>query len=105
MTEAFVFTYSLQDGHLPELNSESLSIEPKYHVLTSNHFKLPITMNPLEYGKLIFNMNNNYVVRIDKSLTAKIVVDGDINRVDLLKDGDSVFTYTDKKLSDSSYPL
>ena len=98
---AFVFTYKIEEGILNE--SEILNVEPAYQLHSSSKFKLPITLDPLTYGKIKMNISNHYLVRIDKNLDAKIVVDGDINRVTILRDGEPVLNYTDKKVSNNSF--
>ena len=101
--KAFVFTYKTQEGSLNEEESVRLDIEPVYQIHTSNKFKLPVTLDPLAYGKIKMNVGTHYLVRIDKNLDAKIVVDGDINRVTILRDGEPVLNYTDKKVSNNSF--
>jgi len=67
------------------------------------HFKLPITINPLEYGKLIKRIDNNFVIYLT---TKNIVIIKQLekeNYVKLFRQGELIFEYKDKKLSDNSF--
>jgi hypothetical protein len=67
------------------------------------HYKLPITMNPLEYGKLIYQNDNEYIILITKHTIAVIVQLDKFNEVKLFKDGDLVFTYKDHKTDENTF--
>jgi len=70
-----------------------------------NHYKLPITINPLEYGKLILKILelNLFVVQINKTNIAVIKQFDNLNKVKLFKLGDFLFEYTDFKTSENSF--
>ena len=67
------------------------------------HYKLPITMNPLEYGKLIYQNDNEYIILITKHTIVVIVQLDKFNEVKLFKDGDLVFTYKDHKTDENTF--
>jgi hypothetical protein len=63
------------------------------------HYKLPITMNPLEYGKLIEQFGNKYVIQLN---TTNVVVIQELDNENLVKffrKGDLMFEYKDLKKS------
>jgi hypothetical protein len=63
-------------------------------------YKIPVTMNPLEYGTLILHdiLTNRYVMALSTGNTAKITVDktNNINNVEILRNQISLFKYTDQ---------
>jgi hypothetical protein len=66
-------------------------------------FNLPITMNPLEYGKLILEINNIFILQINKTNVVLITQYDDLNHVKLFKEGDLSFEYKDHKISNNSF--
>src|SRR5437879_1854409 len=76
------------------------------------HYKLPISINPLEYGKLIFKTDNIYIIQIkfiNVSVISKyknfsvIYQYEDFNEVKFFKEGDLAFIYKDHKLDDNTF--
>jgi hypothetical protein len=66
-------------------------------------FNLPITMNPLDYGKLILEINNIFILQINKTNVVLITQYDDLNHVKLFKEGDLSFEYKDHKISNNSF--
>jgi len=48
-------------------------------------------MNPLEYGKLITQIGNEYIIQINKTNVVKIIQEGITNKVELFRSG--ILTY------------
>lgn len=73
------------------------------HYHNYRHFKLPITLNPLEYGKLIDQYDNKYIVQIND--TNVVIIDhfDDYNIIKLFKKGEFMFEYTDHKTSNNKF--
>jgi hypothetical protein len=67
------------------------------------HYKLPITMNPLEYGKLIIQLGKNFIVQINRTNIALINKNDELNKVKLFKEGDLMFEYTDIIINESTF--
>jgi hypothetical protein len=67
------------------------------------HYKLPITINPLEYGKLIFKTDNTYIIQITKHTIGLIIKFDQFNEVKFFKDGDLVFTYKDHLIDENTF--
>jgi len=67
------------------------------------HFKLPITINPLEYGKLIFKNNNIYIINITPKTIAVINQLDEFNEVKFFRDGDQIFSYKDHKINENTF--
>jgi DNA polymerase type B, organellar and viral len=67
------------------------------------HYKLPITMNPLEYGKLIYQNDNVYIIQITIRTIAVLTQFNDLNEVKFYKEGDLIFNYKDHKTDENTF--
>lgn len=67
------------------------------------HYKLPITLNPLQYGKLIFNTNNIFISSVTPRTLVIIKHNEEFNDVKFFRDGDLIFTYKDFKTNENSF--
>jgi hypothetical protein len=67
------------------------------------HYKLPITMDPLKYGKLIFNLDENFIIQINRTNVALINKWSDFNLIKIFHKGDLAFSYKDVKISDLEF--
>jgi hypothetical protein len=69
------------------------------------HYKLPITINPLEYGKLIYQdpIKNIFIIQINKTNIAYITQFEKFNNIKLFKEGDLMFEYKDIKINENSF--
>ena len=69
------------------------------------HYKLPITINPLDYGKLILKIDslNLFILQITRTNIALLTQDGLTNQVKVYKEGEFRFEYKDYKLSNNSF--
>jgi hypothetical protein len=67
------------------------------------NYKLPITMNPLEYGKVIEQEDNKYIVQLN---TSNIVIIKELDNENLVKffrKGELIFEFKDFKKSEFSF--
>jgi DNA polymerase type B, organellar and viral len=69
------------------------------------HYKLPITMDPLKYGKLIYlvKANSIFVVQLGQLTQAIIKTFKNENQVEIMRDGNLVLTYKDKKIDSNQF--
>lgn len=67
------------------------------------HYKLPITMNPLEYGKLIYQIDKLFIIQINRTNVVLINQYDEFNQIKLFKEGDLMIEYKDHKTSDSKF--
>nr|YP_009498243.1 hypothetical protein [Lactifluus piperatus]AWX53029.1 hypothetical protein [Lactifluus piperatus] len=67
------------------------------------HYKLPITINPLEYGKLIIKIDNIIVSQINMTNIALIRQFDRINNVKIFKEGDFLFEYSDHIINENNF--
>jgi hypothetical protein len=63
------------------------------------HYKLPITINPLDYGKLIIKIEELklFIIQVNKTNIALITEYDDFNHIKLFREGDLIFEYRDHK--------
>jgi hypothetical protein len=67
------------------------------------HYKLPITINPLEYGKLVYQNINFYILCFNKTNLALINQHDLYNQVKFYREGDFIFEYKDHKIDNNSF--
>jgi hypothetical protein len=67
------------------------------------HYKLPITLNPLDYGKLIINIGKQFVIQVNRTNIALITQYDELNHIKLFKEGDFIFEYKDVKTNDDIF--
>ena len=65
-----------------------------------SHYKLPITINPLEYGKLIEQIDNKYIIQLNTNNVIVIDQIDNENLVKFFRKGELMFEYSDLKISD-----
>ena len=67
------------------------------------HYKLPITINPLDYGKLITKIDDLYIIQINKTNIALIAKHEKLNHVKIYKEGDLIFEYKDHITDETTF--
>jgi DNA polymerase type B, organellar and viral len=68
-----------------------------------SHYKLPITSNPLEYGKLLDQTNNKFIIQLTTRNIAVINHTENENFVRIFKNGDLALEFRDKIINDRSF--
>ena len=68
-----------------------------------SHYKLPITIDPLKYGKLLDQTNNKFIVQLTTKNIAVINQYDKENFIKIFRNGDLVLEFRDKFISDSSF--
>ena len=67
------------------------------------HYKLPITINPLDYGKLIHKLDNTFIIHVTSFTLAIITQFEEFNEVKFFRDGDLAFTFKDHKIDENTF--
>jgi sporulation protein YlmC with PRC-barrel domain len=68
------------------------------------HYKLPITANPLEYGKLIEQIGNKYIITLTTPTNVAVINQiKNENFVKIFRKGDLMFEYKEIKISDIKF--
>jgi len=68
-----------------------------------SNYKLPITINPLEYGKLIEQFDNKFIIQLNTSNVVVIKQIENENYVKFYRKGDLMFEFRDTVISDKSF--
>jgi len=99
-----IVSYGVRDGKALTKNVKQFN-KPKIVHQNYKHYKLPITLNPLNYGSLIhFDKSlNMYLVQIKHSIFAKITKLNNINKVDIFKSDKKILSYFDKMINTNSF--
>jgi hypothetical protein len=94
---SLVFQYSIRKGR-------ALGTETKFNLSYPQYpkHKLPITMDPLQYGKLMKKIGNIFIMKVNQKNTAIIIQKDDVNQVEYFISGDLKYEYTDRKLDNST---
>jgi DNA polymerase type B, organellar and viral len=68
-----------------------------------SNYKLPITINPLEYGKLIEQFDNKFIIQLNTNNVIVIKQIDNENYIKLFRKGDLMFEFKDTIISDNSF--
>ena len=69
------------------------------------HYRLPITINPLEYGKLILKIEELklFIMQVNRTNVALIYEFDKFNHIKFFNEGDLVFEFKDHKYNDNVF--
>lgn len=68
------------------------------------HYKLPITCKPLEYGKLIEQIGNKYIITLNTPTNIAVINQiNNENFVKIFRRGELMFEYKEIKISDIKF--
>jgi hypothetical protein len=73
----------------------------KYQIYS--HYKLPITTDPLKFGKLLDQTNNKFIIQLTTKNIAVINHYEKENFVRIFKNGDLVLEFRDKLINENSF--
>jgi uncharacterized ubiquitin-like protein YukD len=68
-----------------------------------SHYKLPITLEPLKFGKLLDQTNNKFIIQLTTKNVAVINHYDKENFIRIFKNGDLVLEFRDKFVSETSF--
>src|ERR1700749_1418129 len=68
-----------------------------------SHYKLPITVNPLEYGKLIEQIGNKYIIQLNSTNVLIVNESENENLIRLFRKGEFIFEFKDLKIDNNSF--
>ena len=98
--KSIIFSYTIKKGRAKDkITFDNIDLRYQYF----NHHKLPITMNPLKYGKLIEQIDNKYTIQVNKTNVAIITQYDEYNDVKFFKEGDIIYEYKDHKINESTF--
>lgn len=97
--ERMIFSYGIREGLSPE---KGIITDVNYQ--TFNKYKLPITFNPIKYGKIIKVVNNQYIIQISETNLAIIDHEpNNINKIELFKKGELCLEWTDRYINENTF--
>jgi hypothetical protein len=67
------------------------------------HYKLPITVDPSEYGKIIYKDKNLFIVHFNKTNIAIITKNDDYNGIKFYRLGELVLEYRDHIINNNTF--
>ena len=68
-----------------------------------SHYKLPITMEPLKFGKLLEQIGNKYIIQLNTTNVVVISQKQNENFVKFFRKGELMFEFKDVRKSDISF--
>jgi DNA mismatch repair ATPase MutL len=68
-----------------------------------SHYKLPITMNPLEYGDLIAQFDNNYIIQLTTTNILIIQQNEHDNFIQFFRKGELMFDFKDCRIDKTTF--
>ena len=84
------------------LQSVNVNIEmTKFQIYS--HYKLPITMDPLKFGKLLDQTNNKFIIQLTTKNVAVINHYEKENFIKIYRNGDWVLEFRDTFIADNSF--
>jgi hypothetical protein len=102
LIKSMIFSYIIKKGRAKDkITFDSINSKLSYQFYF--HHKLPITMEPLNYGKLLEQVGNKFTIQVNKSNIAIIKQFENLNEVKFFKEGDLVYEYKDHKLDETSF--
>lgn len=87
---SMIFSYGIRDGRAIE---KVISNDTQFHLY--HHHKLPITLDPLNYGKLLERFGNTYVIQVNPKNIVIITKNEDGNIVKFYKSGELTYIFKD----------
>ena len=98
--KTMIFSYNIKKGRTKDkFTTDSNMLKYQDY----RHHKLPITTNPLEYGKLIRQKDNEFFVQINETNVAIILQEANLNKVQLFRKGELVYEYIDRILESNIF--
>jgi hypothetical protein len=98
--QSMIFSYNIKKGKAKDkitLGNQNLQYQDY------QHHKLPITMNPLEYRKLMEQTDNKFTIQVNETNVAFITQEEDKNIVKLYRKGDHVYNWIDKYVDKNTF--
>jgi len=97
-----IINYGIRDG----ITFKKENIKSKNIIFHRyKNFNLPVTLNPLEYGNLIYydKFYKFYIIQIRPMIIAKIIYSKKRNKVDIIKSDKVILSYEDKVINSNTF--
>jgi hypothetical protein len=101
--ESIIISYGFKKGKIQ--NKENIITEVNFQNYKNNN--LPISMNPMDYGRLIIQnkieSGINYIIQNEKGLTINFNKFENYNEVEFFKTGISLIKFTDNLINKTNF--
>lgn len=94
-----IFSYGFKDGKIKHKEDKSKNI----NFIELNNINLPISMNPLDFGRLIVKKDNIYILQNEHNQTINLTKLEGSNEVEFFKNGVSLIKFTDEFISENRF--
>jgi len=99
LIESMIFSYGFKKGRIPDKDTINLNV----NFITINVMKLPISMNPMDYGRLINKNGMVYILQNDKGQTITFTKFEKHNLVEFFKSGTSLVKFKDEIINENKF--
>jgi len=97
---SIIFSYNIKKG----LAKEKVELSGrKIQFQDYQHYKLPITINPLDYGRLLHQYDNKYFIQINDTNIVIIDPFNGYNEVKFFRKGELIYEYKDIILNNITF--
>jgi len=109
LIDEIIFSYGIRQGDVISKDTYQPKSNKTVQYQLYKHYKLPVTMDPLKYGKLTYydKATNTYIIQITPLTHAHVmpaVEDGiNENKVQIFKNGAMILEYTDRMIDDNTF--
>ena len=96
---SITFSYGLRNGLAPTKHTNK-----NIQYQTNYHYNFPLTSNILEYGKIIRQIDNLYIISLDKTNNVLFITKNkNDNQIDFYKNGELMFKWVDTIISETIF--
>jgi len=79
------------------------NFDPQIKYQKYSHYLLPISIEPLKYGKLIEKIGNKYIIQLTTSNVLVIKVINSDNFIRFFRKGDLMIEFVDSKINEDTF--
>ena len=98
---SIIISYGIRTGVVKNLVISTFNPDKSSHHIYYNS-KLPIGTKPNEYGKILSSKENLYFISNGKAFIT-LTIEGKINTINYYKDGQLLYSWTDKIINDNYF--
>src|SRR5882757_3634212 len=103
LIDSIIFSYGFKQGSVPNKDNINLNIKP----MIIQNIKVPISLNPLDYGKLSKSLNiengQGFILQNHNGETIIFSKFNKLNEIEYLKNGNSLIKIKDQIISENKF--
>jgi DNA polymerase type B, organellar and viral len=97
--DSLIFSYGFKSGKIKI--KENININIIYQ--NYKNYNLPISINPNDYGRIIIQNGNNYILQNNNGMTINFNTFDNYNLIELFKEGISLIKFRDDFISENKF--